>query len=91
LPLDTFDRADWQVLFRVRDGDLAGLGRVLELNMGALLAYLGPTICFDCRNYRPAIHTISLLMWILYRSGMVKYNTLDDRKAFFIDQAKDLA
>jgi hypothetical protein len=44
LPLDALQRADLQVVLGVRHGHLAGLGRVAELLVRALLTNLVPAV-----------------------------------------------
>ena len=44
LLFDAPERSDWDVAVRMRDRDAARLGRMLELNVTALLGNLPPTV-----------------------------------------------
>src|SRR5580704_15593528 len=58
LLLDAFQRSDGQVAFWMRDGDAPWLGRVLELDVAALLGDLLPAVRFQSPENVPAVHAL---------------------------------
>ena len=58
LLLDAFQRPKRQVALRMRDSDAPWLGRVLELDVAALLGDLLPAVRFQSPENVPAVHAL---------------------------------
>jgi hypothetical protein len=60
LLLDAPERADGNIALRMRDSDAASFGRVLELNVAALLSYLLPPVLAERGDDISASHAMCI-------------------------------
>jgi len=54
--LDAFQRPDWDIPFRMRDGNAASYRRMLELLVTANLFHLAPAVSFKNPDNLAAVH-----------------------------------
>src|SRR5476651_526655 len=72
LTLDARERPDGNVLLRVRDRDDPGLGRMLEVVMGAFHSSLGPPIVLEGANDVARGHDRQYITYVMSGSDRKK-------------------